>query len=72
MRARGSFMKMKICRNMHEISRTTKARNLHKDANKKYAICLHDKPKICIDIMMQTYADICVICIRVNKLLYVN
>ena len=52
------------------ISRTTYARKLRTDANKKYAIYMHNKPKICIDI--QIYAYICVICIRVNMSLYAN
>ena len=52
------------------ISRTTYARNLRTDADKKYAIYVHNKPKIFIDI--QIYADVCVICIRLNMSLYAN
>ena len=59
---------------MQEISRTKYARNLHKYANEKYAIymCIISPncPKICINI--QVYADVCVICIRVNMTLYEN
>ena len=38
--------------------------------NMQYICIVHNKPKICIN--MQIYADVWVICLRVNMPLYAN
>ena len=38
--------------NMHEISCTKYARNIHKYENEKYAKYVHNKPKICINMLI--------------------
>ena len=50
---------------MHQICSTKYARNMHKYAYEKYAIYVHNKPKICIN--MHLYADICVICLNMHE-----